>query len=324
MSLNNKRTLSLIFSFLNEEEVLQELINRVEKSMSEVNYDYELIFVNDASTDKSLSILEENRKRNQRIKIINMSRRFGITPCVIAGYKHAVGDAVVHMDSDLQDPPEILPKLIKKWEEGYDVVHTVRTKRKGENFFKMFVTKIAYKIIAAVSSIKILENSGDFKLISRKALESILKLDEDEPLLRGLPAWVGYKQTKVYYERDARFAGKSHVPFLSSSKPRKEFIRGITSFSSVPLYISLYLGFLVSFGSIIYMLYIIVQKQFFGMQNTEWSSLMIAILMLGGLILFAIGIQGIYLGMVHQSLKNRPKYIIESKKGFTNNTTNEN
>lgn len=323
MNVNSKKTLSLIFSFLNEELVLQELINKVEKALGKVNYEYELIFVNDASTDKSLSILEENRKRNQRIKIINMSRRFGITPCVIAGYRHSIGDAVIHMDSDLQDPPEIISKLIKKWEEGSDVVHTVRTKRKGENFVKMFVTKIAYKVIASVSDIKILENSGDFKLISRRALESILKLDEDEPLLRGLPAWVGYHQSKVYYERNARYAGESHIPFLSSSKPRKEFIRGITSFSSVPLYISLYVGFLVAFVSLVYMLYIVVQKNFFGMENTEWSSLMIAVLMLGGLILFAIGIQGMYLGMIHQALKNRPKYIIESKKGFANNTTNE-
>ena len=312
----NNKLISLVFSFRNEEANLSELINRLEKTLNNLNYEYELIFVNDASDDTSILILEENMKRNNRIKVINMSRRFGISACILAGFKNSSGNAIVYMDSDLQDPPELIPKLIKKWEEGNDVVHTIRTKRRGENFFRMFLTNIAYKVIDAFADIKIRHNSGDFKLLSKRAFESILKLNDYDPFFRGLSAWVGFKQTSVYYEREARFSGKSNFSLLRSSGMYKDFIRGITTFSSVPLYLSLYIGLFVSLGSFAYILFIIIKKTIFGIENSGWASLMVTSLFLGGSILFAIGIQGIYIGKIHEAIKSRPRYIIESKRGF--------
>lgn len=321
MNTNNKKILSLVFSFRNEEKVLQELINRVINTLKTIRYDYELIFINDHSTDNSLKILEENRSKNDRVKIINMSRKFGVSACVLAGFSHAIGDAVIYMDSDLQDPPEIIPKLIEKWEQGNDVIHTVRTKRRGENFFRMFLVKIAYKLIDGLSDIKILPNSGNFKLISRRALKAILKLNDHDPFLRGLSLWVGFNQTKIFYERDARFDGTTHFSLLKSTGLYKDFIRGITTFSAIPLYFSLWIGFLVSLGAFIYLIFIIILTIFFGVDNSGWPSLMVTLLFLGGSILFAIGIQGIYVGKIHESIKNRPRYLIESKKGFSENIT---
>ena len=324
MNTDKKRILSVVFYFRNEDSVLQELINRVENVLKKLVYDYELIFVNDDSEDKSLEILEKNRKRNNQIKIINMSRRFGISACVIAGFKHAIGDAVIYMDSDLQDPPELIPDLIKKWEEGNDVIHTIRTKRKGENVIRMFLVKMAYKVIDVLSDIKIRQNSGNFQLISRRALEAILTLNEYDPFLRGLSSWIGFRQANVYYERQARFSGKTHFSLMRSSGLYKEFIRGVTTFSSIPLYISLYVGFLVSSGAFIYILIIIIQKIFFGNPTTGWASMMVTLLFLGGSILFSIGIIGIYLGKMHEAMKQRPRYLIESKIGFSDDITKQN
>ncbi len=323
MNTNNKKTISLVFSFRNEEKVLQELINRVTKVINSTNHLYEMIFVNDCSIDKSLDVLEKNRANDDRIKIINMSRRFGVSACVIAGFKHCVGDAIIYMDSDLQDPPEIIPKLIDKWEKGIDVVHTVRTKRRGENFIRMFLVKIAYKIIDGLSDIKILHNSGNFKLISKRALKGILKLNDHDPFLRGLSAWVGYSQDMVLYERDARFSGETHFSLLKSSGLYKDLVRGITTFSSLPLYFSLWVGFIVSFGAFIYLIAIVILEFFYGIDNSGWPSLMVTLLFLGGSILFAIGIQGVYVGKIHEAIKGRPRYLIESKKGFSKDVTKE-
>ena len=321
MNTDKKQIISVVFSFRNEDSVLQELINRVENVFKKVEYDYELIFVNDDSIDRSLEILEKNRKRNLQIKIINMSRRFGVSACVIAGFEHSIGEAVIYMDSDLQDPPELILKLIKKWEEGNDVVHTIRTKRKGENVIRMFLVKIAYKVIDSVSDIKIPQNSGNFKLISRRALEGVLKLNDHDPFLRGLSVWVGFRQCSIYYERDPRQAGESHFSLLKSSGLYKDLIRGITAFSSAPLYISLFIGIIVSLGSLIYIIIIVCNKVFFGIENSGWASTMVTMLFLGGAILFAIGIQGVYIGKINEAIKQRPRYLIESKKGFNDNTT---
>lgn len=307
---------SIVFSFRNEEEVIPELIRRVHNVLKPLDIEYELIFVNDDSTDRSLEILREQRVENNRIKILNMSRRFGLAHCVIAGYKHAQGDAVIYMHSDLQDPPELVPELLKKWKEGYDVVHTTRKKRKGENALRMWFTRRGYEIINLFSDIYIPKNTGDFKLLSRRALNAVLQLKEYDPFLRGLSSWVGFKQTYVLYESEPRFKGQSHHGLLSSTVPYKDLIRGITTFSSVPLYIALFMGFIVSIGTFIYLIKIFIEKFFFGLHLPGWPALMVTMLFLGGTILFTIGIQGIYIGKIHEAIKNRPRYIIESKEGF--------
>jgi glycosyltransferase involved in cell wall biosynthesis len=189
------KLISLIFSFKNEEKNIQELIDRVSKTLSQLKdrWNYEMIFVNDASTDKSEQILIELQNKYP-ITIINMSRTFGVGPCVLAGFKESKGDAIIYMDSDLQDPPELIKDLITEHEKGFDVVHTVRSKRLGEPWLKLFLTKIAYKVINFLSDVPLPVEAGDFKLISRTALDKILKQKEFRPYIRGLSVWVGFKQ----------------------------------------------------------------------------------------------------------------------------------
>ena len=201
------KKISFVFSFKNEENNLEELIKRVDSSVKKLkNYNYELIFVNDASDDNSEKILE-NLQKTYPITIINMSRTFGVGPCVMAGFRHTDGDCIVYMDSDLQDPPEILENLISEYESGADVVHTVRTERLGESKIKLILTKIAYKIINFLSDINLPSEAGDFKLISKKALTKILEQKESRPYIRGLSVWVGFNQAYGEYVRKPRHEG---------------------------------------------------------------------------------------------------------------------
>lgn len=308
--------LSIVFSFRNEEEALPELVKRLYKTFESLDVEYEFIFVNDASTDGSLALLMKYRDADENIKIINMSRRFGVAPCVMAGLKHAKGDAVLYMDADLQDPPELIPKLLEQLNNGADVVHTTRTRRKGEIAFKMWLTNQAYKIINFVADINIPQNTGDFKLLSRRAVDKIIRLNENDPFMRGLMRWVGFKQVQVYYEREVRFAGKTHFSLFRSLNPAREFIRGLTSFSELPLYFALIVGFLVSAGACIYLLEIVVTRIFWGMHRSGWPAIMATMLFLGGTILFTIGILGMYIGRIYQNVQHRPPYIIESKIGI--------
>ena len=198
------KLLSIVFSFRNEEGNIEPLVKRISTTMKKIeNWKYELIFVNDDSTDKSEQILLDLQK-SYPIKLINMSRNFGIDPCVLAGFRNSSGDAIIYLHTDQQDPPELIPDLIKKHEEGNEIVHTVRTKRKGEGKFRMFLTKIAYSIINTLSDINLPVQAGDYKLISKKALYEILKQKEFRPYVRGLSVWVGFKQDFIFYEREAR------------------------------------------------------------------------------------------------------------------------
>ncbi len=308
--------LSVIFSFRNEQEVLPELIRRICETLDSSGLEYELIFVNDASTDSSLELLMKYREQDQRIKIINMSRRFGVGPCIMAGLRHSKGDAVVYMDADLQDPPELIPKMLAEYEKGADVVNTTRTRRKGENALKMWLTRTAYRLINSVADIDIPKNCGDFKLLSRRAVDQLIRLNEYDPFMRGLVRWIGLRQVQVFYEREPRFSGETHCSLIRSLSPVKEFIRGLTSFSELPLYFALIVGFLVLGGAFVYLVKIVFTKGFLGVHRPEGSAVMIATLFLGGTILFAIGILGMYIGKIHHEIKRRPPYIIESKVGI--------
>lgn len=305
---------SVVFSFRNEENNIKELINRVRAVFVKLNIDYELVFVNDDSTDRSLEILREEREADKNIKIISMSRCFGVSPCVLAGMEYSTGDAVVYMDSDLQDPPELIEKMIEQWQQGYEVVHTTRTKRHGEHPLKMLVTRWAYRTINFVSEINIKENTGDFKLLSRKVVDQILKLDEQDPFMRGLPVWVGFKQTHVYYERDARFAGETHFSIFSKG-PTKEFIRGIVSYSSAPLYLSFYIGLLTCLISVMLIIYALGLK-FLDASAQGVPSIIILIAFFSGIILIINGIMGLYIAKIYEQLKGRPRYIVADTEGF--------
>ena len=231
---------------------------------------------------------------------------------VLAGFAQSKGDAVIYMDTDLQDPPELIPRMLQKWREGADVVHTTRTARKGENAFKMWLTRQAYRAINGLSDITILQNTGDFKLISRRALNEILKLSEFDPFLRGLVAWVGFKQEQVFYERDARFAGATKYSLWRSLNPYKEFLRGITTFSTLPLYFALFLGILVSALSfVLFAVMVLTALVASPSSDLFWPRIQPGIsLLLGGIILLTVGILGIYVGRIHRESIDRPRYII--------------
>lgn len=306
--------ISIVLSFRNEEETIDELIKRLHTSLSPLKIEYEFIFVNDLSTDKSLDILKKLQKNDGCIKIINMSRNFGVSQCVLAGMKYSSGDAVVYMDTDLQDPPELIPELVQKWKDGANVVYTTRITRVGENPIKMWITRMAYRVLKLFSEIELPLNSGDFKLLDRRAVDELLQLNEKDPFLRGLVGWVGFKQVQVLYHREERFAGKTHYPLFGIG-PLKAFIDGLTSFSLAPLTVSLLIGFIVSVGSFLYLIIIIVMK-LLNLILPGLSAIMAIILFLGGIQLFTIGILGLYIGRIYNESKNRPNYIIESTFGF--------
>ena len=308
------KLLSIVFSFRNEEGNIEPLVKRITTTMKKIeNWKYELIFVNDDSTDKSEQILLDLQK-NYPIKLINMSRNFGIDPCVLAGFRNSSGDAIIYLHTDQQDPPEIIPDLIKKHEEGNEIVHTVRTKRKGEGKFRMFLTKIAYKIIDTVSDINLPVQAGDYKLISKKALNEILKQKEFRPYVRGLSVWVGFKQDFIYYEREARGEGESKMPLLSAG-PITDFINGVTSYSLKPLYVGIIFGLIsmiISFLLIIYALYL----KFNNLAIPGSTSIVISISFFSGIILFTLGILGIYLARIFEQTKGREQYVIKEIKDY--------
>lgn len=316
--------LSVVLSFRNEEEVLAELIARLRKVLGEERINgnissYELIFINDDSTDQSEKVILNEAKGHNDIKIINMSRRFGVSPCVMAGMEYSSGDIVVYMDADLQDPPEVIPEMIKAWRENssIDIVHTVRLLRAGESAIKLWITRVGYLILRKVSSITLQVEAGDFKLLSRRAVDQLIKLKEKKPFMRGLASWIGFNSANVYYNREPRFAGKTKFKVISFSVLGNFFESALISFSSIPLQISSFAGFLVSIGALIYLIYIVIEK-FLGHNLPGWSAIMVTMLFLGGVQLLSLGIIGLYLSSIYLETKGRPNYIIKSTFGFDN------
>jgi dolichol-phosphate mannosyltransferase len=298
----------VVFSFRNERENIPTLIRRLDAMFGALAVEYELLFVNDASTDASLDVLLGERGRNPRVKILNMSRRFGVAECMRAGMAAASGDAVVYMDADLQDPPEVIPQLIERWQAGADVVHTVRTRRHGESAVKMRLTRFAYRLIQSGSSIELPVDAGDFKLLSRAAVNHLLSLRESDPYIRGLVVWLGFTQAFVPYERDARHAGRTHFPFFSRN-PWKTFAMGLTSFSFLPIYLCVALAVAgVALAALL------------GVWAMASSSPLIGAMAL--LAFFwattvgAIAAVGIYVVRIYKDVRGRPQYIVASTVGL--------
>jgi len=288
---------SVVFSFRNEAENIPTLVARLERVFATLEADYEVIFVNDASTDASLALLMRERDRNARIRIVNLSRRFGVAEGVLAGLSVSRGDAVVYMDADLQDPPEVIPALVERWRQGADVVHTVRTRRHGENPLKMAATQLAYRLIHLGSSIRLPVDAGDFKLLSRAAVTHLLRFRESDPYLRGLVVWLGFNQVMIPYERESRHAGRTHFPFFSRN-PWKTFTMGMTSFSFMPIYACFAVAAL---GLVVALLLAL-----------SGSSLMAALTFFWATTIGAIAVVGTYLIRVYKDVRGRPAYIIES------------
>jgi glycosyltransferase involved in cell wall biosynthesis len=301
--------ISLIFSFRNEEKNIPELVRRIHAVLLPIkDSSYELIFVNDCSNDKSVELLLD-LKREFPIHILNMSRNFGGPACMFAGLEYASGDVCITMDSDLQDPPEIIPLMIEKYLEGYDVVHTVRTKRLGENPLKMFLTKMAYKLIKAISDIKITENSGEFRLMSRRSLVEIGKVLEFDPFFPSLTAWVGFNQYYLPYVRQPRHSGKSAFGVFSKG-PLNHLLRALLSDSKIPLQFLFILGLISVLFSILIIIYAITSK-LLGNSAYGISGALIAVALFGSLNAIGIGIIGLYLSRIYDQVKGRPRYILK-------------
>jgi dolichol-phosphate mannosyltransferase len=307
--------LSVVLSFRNEALVIPELVDRLTKALDGASIEHELVFVNDASTDASLALLEQLRQANPRVKIVNMSRRFGVAPCVVAGMRFAKGDAVVYMDADLQDPPELIPTLWARWREGADVVYTVRTDRRGESRVKLALTRAAYAFIARAASIELPVEAGDFKLMSRRVVDELLRLEEQDLYLRGLVSWVGFRQVAVPYERQPRAAGQTHFPLLGSLGPITTLLAGLTSFSHAPLLLFLALGFV--FGGLSKLTLLGMGVAWLVGAPPSGAAALIALgVLLWSTLVFGIGVIGLYLARIHREALGRPRYVVESTIGI--------
>jgi len=308
----NRPILSVIIPCYNEQEVLPELNRRLASALAKVG-DYEIIFINDGSKDSTLQLLKEYSFQDSRIKVINFSRNFGHQIAITAGIDFASGDAVVVMDADLQDPPEFIPELVKKWHEGYDVVYAVREKREGEALFKKATAAGFYRLIRKLTNVDIPVDTGDFRLMSRRAVNQLKLLREKNRFVRGLVSWIGFRQTGITYERDKRFAGETKYPL---KKMVKFAFDGITSFSFIPLQLATYLGFTVSLLSFFYAAYAVLVKVILGTPIEGWTSLMVALMFLGGVQLIMMGLIGEYIGRIYEEVKGRPLYLVEEAIGF--------
>ena len=305
---------SIVLPVYNEQENLTSLFTRVNKALQSLKKDFEIIFINDGSHDKTKDILEDLHKKNNNIKIINFSRNFGHQTAVTAGLDFASGEQVAILDADLQDPPEILPKFFTKLDEGYDVVYAIRKKRK-ENIFKRIAYSLFYKILHLIASVDIPLDSGDFCVLSRRMVKTINSFPERNRFIRGLRSWAGFKQIGLEYEREKRLAGESKYGL---KKLFKLAFDGIFSFSFIPLQIMFVLGSASLFLSIMGIFWAIYMKFFTTAYNRVpgFATTTILIMFVGGLQLFSIGIMGEYLRRVYDEVKQRPQYIIESKIGF--------
>jgi len=305
---------SVVLSFRNEAENLPVLIARLTAMFAAEPVAYELLFVNDASTDGSVEILTRLRAADPRIKIITMSRRFGVAECARAGFAYARGQAVIYMDCDLQDPPEVIPRLLAAWREGAEVVHTVRSRREGESRLKVWLVARAYRLIRFGATIELPVDAGDFKLLSRRAVEHVLALTESDPYLRGQVVWIGFKQVAISYVREGRHGGRTHFPFFSRN-PWKTFLVGLTSFSFGPIYaIALLagLGLVASVTTAVAAFWMRTQADpsatvagWVALATFFWATL-----------LGALAVVGLYVLRAYKDIRRRPPYIVASTVGI--------
>lgn len=308
---------SVVLSFYNEQSVIPELLSRMRQMFADTREHisgYELIFVNDASTDGSEELLRREIEETGDIVMLNMSRNFGVSECVYAGFAQSRGDVVVYMDADLQDPPEVIPALLEQWRADPDaeVVYTTRRTRAGEHPLKMLLTKVGYRFVNRISSTDLPVDSGDFKLLSRRVVDEILRCEEKLPYLRGLVSWVGFKQVPVYYDREPRFDGRGNTKFsvLSKRVIYGYLDRALISFSDAPLKLALFAGFFIAGLAAFYLLVVLVQK-IFGWHEPGWPAIMATMLLLGGVQLIVLGSIGLYINVIFHEVKRRPNYIVK-------------
>lgn len=303
------KKISVLVPAYNEEEVLETLFVRL-GALADNNpkYIFEFMFVNDGSRDNTLEIIKSKAELDPRISYVNLSRNFGKEIGMIAGLDYVTGDATVIIDADLQDPPELIPEMISWWEKGYDDVYAKRSSRLGESFLKKFTSKMFYKTLQSVTRIPIQKDTGDFRLLDKRAVEALKQIRESQRYTKGYFSWIGFKKKEITYKRDPRAAGTSHWNYF---KLADLAIEGIVSFSTAPLRLATILGFAVAFATFVYLIVVVVRTILFGTDLNGYPSTMAVILFLGGAQLLSIGIIGEYVGRIFNETKNRPLYLIE-------------
>ena len=303
-----KRLISIVVPVYNEQDVLRVFHERLSPVLSKLGVPVEVIYVNDGSSDATLEVLRSLRAADERVAILDLSRNFGKEIALTAGLDHASGDAVIVIDADLKDPPELILEFLQHWREGYDVVYAQRTEREGESALKKATAHVFYRVIQRASHVKIPEDAGDFRLLSRRAVDSLRQLREQHRFMKGLFAWIGYPQKAVSYQREARAAGKTKWNYW---RLWNFALEGITSFTTAPLKFATYIGLFTALASFIYAAVVIYKTLAFGEPVRGYPSLMVVILFLGGVQLFTIGIIGEYLGRMFNEAKQRPLYIVK-------------
>ncbi len=306
---------SIVIPVYNEEVVLCQTYQRLKQVMDTTRESYELIFVNDGSSDHTLEMIKSIRAQDEDVKLISFSRNFGHQIAITAGMDYASGAAVVVIDADLQDPPELILKMIAKWKEGYNVVYAKRTKRKGETWFKKLTARLFYRILSASTDLDIPTDTGDFRLLDRRVCEELKRLPEKNRYVRGLVSWVGFKQTAVEYERDERLAGESKYPL---KKMIKLSLDGITSFSYKPIKLATYAGSIIISSGLTYLVVLLLLKIFSKSAIAGWNLVLAMQLVLSGVLLTMMGVTGEYIGRIYDETRNRPLYIVSESYGLKN------
>lgn len=310
---------SVVVPVYNEEAVLAACYARLTKVMQSLLQDYEIIFVDDGSRDASGEILEELCEQDHHVRLVTFSRNFGHQAAISAGMDLSSGQAVIIIDADLQDPPEVIPEMIKKWKAGYDVVYGKREKRKGEGLFKKTTAKLFYRFLSSQTDVEIPLDTGDFRLIDRKVCDVLSSLTEQNRYVRGLVSFAGFRQIGVSYVREERFAGETKYPL---KKMLSFAADATTSFSKKPLKLAGYVGFFLSLASFVYLFITIYLKLFTDKTVSGWASILSVSLFFNGVVLIMLGIMGAYIGRIYDEVKNRPLYIVKEKKGFSHKEGN--
>jgi polyisoprenyl-phosphate glycosyltransferase len=300
-------SISVVAPAYNEQEVLGEFHRRVTEVLTKLGCEYEIVLVNDGSRDATLALMHALRERDPHVTVVDLSRNFGKEIALSAGLDHTKGEVVVILDADLQDPPELIPEMLASWRRGYDVVYGVRTQRDGETWFKKLTAKYFYRLIKKVSRVDIPKDTGDFRLMTRRAVEAVGKLREEHRFMKGLFAWIGFPSTPVFYRRDPRAAGTTSWNYWNLWNFALE---GITSFTVAPLKVATYLGLTVAMLALLYGAFVVWKALMFSDPVQGYPSLMAAMLFLGGVQLISIGLLGEYVGRIFNEVKQRPLYLV--------------
>ncbi len=307
------KKISIIIPTYNEQESLKPLYERLNKLMENTsNYEFEVLFVNDGSKDNTINIIKRLREQDKRICYVDLSRNFGKEVAMIAGLDYVTGDCAIFMDADLQDPPELIPELIKYWEEGYDDVYAKRTSRKGETFLKKFTSKMYYKVLQKLTNIEIQKDTGDFRLLDKRCVNALKKMRESQRCSKSMFSWIGYKKKEVPFIRDPRIAGQTKWNY---KKLIDLAIDGITSFTTSPLRISTYISIPTFLALVIYFIYVIIKCIIKSIAIQAYQAIILLILFFSGIQILLFGIVGEYLGRIFNESKNRPLYLVNEYNG---------